>query len=552
MIGGDVELTDGQRSQLTGLMARLELDQHTALDPGVEADRGLIELVLDLFDKRSDRYPALHAALGAGRPGPEGLDDVRIIDVGADRDGRATARGWHAAQGGAYLSAAMTLALDTQSGEVLAAGSATQVGGTRAPSATRTATAKAAGDSVTALTLYHAQRSPEEPTRFGVVMGQRLTNVPADMTITVTAPVKLLSNTKPIRIGLARVGNYQDCDYRYQENTNFDNPSLLVPFTGEARLSDKIKCDSSGRIPELKVETLIYSLAAKGYVKCSETLAQLIGQVTVPNLSEPTRMAWSYPYDQKSQKESKSIHYEWLGQANTTVSAFFYQFKVPVENLVQPKTVFTVCSLDWPQASTPFCTTVGDLEFWWHCVAAGSAVTLADGSTLPIEQVDSNVRVRSGVGGDSLAVEATWHGQHHDYGGPLDGICRLVTEGGRELVLTAQHPVITPAGPVMALDLQPGAEVLSASGVDRVRSCEPIDHAGCFYSLKLADAGDRSTGRGLLPESFLANGIAVGDHDSLARYYEAARLDPDYMLARLPIDQHVDYLSALADIAAGR
>jgi hypothetical protein len=534
-------------------MARLEPDQQTALDPGVETDRGLIELVLDLFDKRSDRYPALHAALGVGRSGPDGFDDVLIVDVGADDAGHATARGWHAAQGGAFLSSAMTLALDTESGKLLAAGAATQVGGTRAPSATRTATAEAAGDSVTALSFYHAQRSPEEPPRFGVVMGRRRTNLGGAPTITVTAPVKLLPNTKPIRIGLARTGNYQDCDYRYQENTNFENPCLLVPFTGEAHLGEQIECESSGRIPGLRVQTRIYSLSTLGYVDCMETLAQLIQRVTVPNpASDRTLLKWVYPYDQKSQAQSESIHYQYLAQTRETVSAFFFQFTVPVLNAVEPTKVFSVCSKDWPDRPSQYCQMIEDLEFWWHCIAAGSLVTLADGSTLPIEQVDSSVRVRTGAGEGSLAVEATWHGYHQDSDGSLGGVRHLVTEGGRELILTAQHPVITPAGPVMALDLRPGAEVVTVAGVERVRSCEPAEHRGRFHNLKLGDAEDRAAGRGLLAKSFFANGVAVGDHECMASYYRAARHDPDYMLARLPAEQHTDYLSALADIAAGR
>ena len=150
--------------------------------------------------------------------------------------------------------------------------------------------------------------------------------------------------------------------------------------------------------------------------------------------------------------------------------------------------------------------------FWWHCVAAGTQVTLADGSTVPIERVDNCMRVRTGHREGTLGVEATSLGYHDDDGGVLSGVFELVTARGKTLTLTAFHPVATPLGPVAAKDLSRGAEVLAEDGVDAVSSCERISHEGLFFNLKLVNARDRALGAGLLYSTYVANGIIVGDH----------------------------------------
>jgi hypothetical protein len=546
------QLTTDQRAQLADLAGRLEPRQQQLLDPRKAADLEMIGVVLELFGKSGDRYPALHAALADGRAPQEGLDDVLIVDVGADSGGRATARGWHTARGGAFLSSAMTIAFDTDSNELLATGSATQVGGTLARSATRTATAKPAGRSVSAVTLFHAQRTPSEAPRFGFATAQRPT-VGGAALINIIHPVLKVPTNKQITIGFARTAPAADCDYFYKEPENIESPLLIVPFEGNATLADSIVTDSTGKnIPGLEVFTRVYVTGAQEpYVEPIDPTS-LKAKVTVPNPSQPTVMQWSFPYDQLGQALTQSIRYAPCGPARSNISSFFFEFKVPVHNSLNPIFPFAVCSEHWPNQPSVQCTEIKDLQFWWHCLAAGTAVTLADGSTLPIEEVDNKVRVRTGLGDGSLAVEATWRGGHEDPDGTAGGVLRLVTDGGRELVLSGEHPVITPVGPVLAHDLRPGATVLSASGPEGVRSCEAIPHSGPLHSLKLGDQDDRAAGAGLGFASFLANGIAVGDHESLAKHYDATRHDADYMLARLPPEQHTDYLSALADIAAGR
>jgi hypothetical protein len=110
--------------------------------------------------------------------------------------------------------------------------------------------------------------------------------------------------------------------------------------------------------------------------------------------------------------------------------------------------------------------------------------------------------------------------------------------------------VITPAGPMAAMDLRPGDEVLTAEGSDVVKICEEVPYEGLLFNLVLVDKDDRTRGVSPAFGSFIANGVVVGDFECQAAHFNALRHDLDYMRARLPEANHVDLESALVDIAA--
>ncbi len=538
---------------LSALIGRLGEGATTGLDPRQPEDRRAIEVFLDLANKRSDRYPALHAAMDREDCGVgAGPDELWIVDAGRTAgDHRATARAWHAPPGGAYMSGATTLALDLDSHKILASGSGTQVGGSCADASTAAGAAAEAGDGLLALSLFHSQLTPEAAPRFGAVLCTRPNLASGGTQITPHDPKQTTNPNLVIAVG--RDTTHQSCagtDYCYYQEGNPNTPLLLLPFTGEVS-----GLPSPIATPEkIALETKLYvENTAQPILKPHGGLS--LDKVTA--VAGATSLTWKFGYDENPAnrwpEKTESLEY---GPAEMSSEAkivrFWFQFSVPVEDQSQSPKLFSVCSKGLGTPSET-CAQVPEIKFYWHCLAAGTQVTLEDGSERAIEDVSNLVRVRTGLGG-SLGVEATTRGIHRiaEEGGYPEMFLRLTTDGGRELTLSALHPVMTPGGPLAARDLKPGDEVLGADGLDAVKACEPSPYEGLVCNLVLVDAEDRARGLDPALGTFVANGLVVGDHDVLTAHYDAVRHSLDYMLPRLPEANHADYESALADIDAAR
>lgn len=537
-----VELSEDTRHLITQIASRAPAGQAVPLDPADETHRALITELLNASGRGADRYPALHQAVAGGgsgaAPADPALHDATVVDVGKDSAGRATTRTWLASRGGAYISGAATLLMDAESGQILASGTAAQVGGTLVHVSTRSGEAKPATDRMTAVTFYHAQQAPDAAPAFGLVATTGTTQEEENgiqANVTDPAPVKHPGAETTV-IGLSRTSYGSDCDYIYAPQPGHTDPTeLAVPFTGNAPLQYEVDTTQG---PPVAVTSKLYVNGMSGWLNPFPGF-DLLTPVTASGYT----VSWSFPPDQRPVEETASIQYYISSLANDNTSYFFFQFQVNVQNPAQPVVTFTVCSDDTPDEPSINCTKVRNIRFWWHCLGAGTRVALADGREVPIEEIDNTVTVRTGQGGGTGAVQATSRAPHHDAGGRAPAL-RLRTEGGRELLLSDGHPVVTPQGPVAARDLAPGDTVLTDGGEDRVASCEPEAYEGTVYNLKLAEEDGRPFG------SFVANGIVVGDHDAQAAHHHATRHDPDYVLARIPETHHQDWLSALQDATA--
>ena len=376
---------------------------------------------------------------------------------------------------------------------------------------------------------------------------------------TVTAPVST-KGYPSIYIALGRPagpGNV-DCDYVYGNEAGWtggpQSPPLMVPFAGTWPTQQPLtNLNGNAFTSGVSVFTQIYPITGSGFASSS----------TPPDITKVTGDAatgivtWSYPYVATDIPPTpNALIYQTIPDSlsepgwTMVLSAFYCQIQVPTvgdPGFAQ----LIVCSTDWPEPTGPTCYQIPPLSFWWHCLAVGSMVTLADGSRRPIEEVDNRCRVRTGYQEGSLGVAATTRGLHHRVrrGDPVSGIYRLTSAGGRVLVLTGGHPVVTRDGLVRASDLQAGMSLLSEDGPDEVMSLEPAEADVQFANLKLIDADDRARGLASTVGTFFANGLLVGDHAAMEQVHYNNTHSLDYMKARLPEHYHVDYASTLAAIA---
>ncbi len=532
-----VEISQADQKSIGALIERSSDGKGVALNPGNETDRSAIALFLNLSGKTADRYPALYAALNNGSAAPA-AGTARVVDLGRDSSGRATSRTWIGMQGLPLMSGATTMVLDADTNAPLAVGSATVLGEGLTRVATQSAAAAPAAKRQTALTLYHSM-DDAGAVSFGAVSQ---TNMVADdpFPINVTQPVISVAGHTSIVIGLNRPsGGYNpDCDYNFYEDSPQANPNLLVPFVGNATLPYAITgIGGDGRINGLEIDSLIYVQLSAG----QQSLPLLPDSLPIgcwSSTANPYQINWSFPYTDPQEP----IVYTATQSALDTQSAFLFQFSVPINDPSSPL-IFTVCSSGTPGDPSPTCKVIPNLQFTWHCVAQGTQITLADGSTVAVEDTHNQLRVKTGAGGD-LAVEANWRGTH-------DGdALTLATDAGHKLTVTPDHPVQTSSGLVAARDLKVGDRVAIEGGATAALvGIESHPASGNFWNLMLGNAEDRAAGVSLSASTYIANGIVVGDFESLATQYRLARRNLDYMKARIPAALHTDYASAIVDAA---
>ncbi|WP_376960790.1 Hint domain-containing protein [Azospirillum sp. A26] len=176
------------------------------------------------------------------------------------------------------------------------------------------------------------------------------------------------------------------------------------------------------------------------------------------------------------------------------------------------------------------------IVFVWHCLVAGTQITLADGTTKAVEDFTSEDVVVSGDG--TRPVQATLAQPHS---GP---ITVLEFADGATLAGSATHPVVTPSGTVHAGALAVGDTVLTRHGTTTVTATrQETQTNGSLFNLWLVPEGAG-------PTTMIANGIVVGDYQIQVQLLRDAAQDDRAVRAKLPESLHVDFDSWVADRVA--
>lgn len=205
-------------------------------------------------------------------------------------------------------------------------------------------------------------------------------------------------------------------------------------------------------------------------------------------------------------------------------------------------TFVTITSDTTTDPQNPYFKIIPQLQVFFSCLAEGSKVTLADGTTVAVEDLVVGQAVRVDAGGRTMVVESKLKGMEEI---PM---VRLRTAGGRNLLITDGHPVMTPDGPVLAGLLKDGQTVMTQDGPDKLVSTEREKSARPVWNLNLgappADLNDPD----VKGSTFFAEGIQVGDNlmqfvENRRRQQEHARL----RARRAPPEWQRDIQSAIED-----
>lgn len=150
----------------------------------------------------------------------------------------------------------------------------------------------------------------------------------------------------------------------------------------------------------------------------------------------------------------------------------------------------------------------------WGCVAEGTLISMADGSTRKAEDVRVGDSLKS-QDGESVAVTNVFMGTEAE-------LVRLKTASGECLDMTYDHPVLAARGFVRADELTAGDRIVTESGESAVSELYPIPYGGKVYSVETSPPG-----------AIVCNGIVTGDFvtQNSRRSDDAATVSSDAAIA---------------------
>ena len=540
------DLTDQQRADAAYVESLYEPGKRLRLDFSDERQYRYAVCAHSLVGQTADIYPGLHRGLAEAREahiaagGPPALDDAD--DAGFETKGYISSV---SRQTGTLLVSAQAVstvlhgspvlhnALYVKDADqnILARGQSSQWGnGTGLNVQTASQGARTVSGPAKAVLAYTYQPGPGGGLVTEVVQRGMLADTSKDPRV--IEPKQVRTKGKRIRIAIDRGPEpleHEDVDYWFGKGT--DSLMYLVPLVGSAEFEGTVQSvEVSGAL--VRGTTVPEPEPAKdgGLMELSQAEADRIAAACTTG---GMTIEWNFP-------ESNPVTFgkqTW----NTADSVFMtIIFTVNLVGQLQPVAVSVVCAEapdTNPEDGTAF---IKPLEFVFHCLAEGTRISLADGSTEAIEALTKE-NVLEGVDGVDPRVVSTVLGEHRG------SVLRLTVDAERELVLSHDHLVLTPSGPRPARELAAGDEVTVDDGVAPLAAVAEEEFEGllCNASLSLPEEpADPSR------NAMIANGICVGDYELRMQGGRAQAEDPEWILAHLDEMYHEDYRNYIAAKAA--
>lgn len=549
-------LTQQEQDDLVYVLSLVEDGGNRLLDFSDDRQYRVAIAMQNLGGHTPETRPGMHAALaelreqhvadGGVRDALEDQDDgdfqsgaqVTDVSVVANTTQPASTGFTGFTAGAAQLNATIAVT-DTATGAQLAYGSDSQMfQGQYLPLYAAPQEGAAVRPAMTGAVFYAAQVTIGGRWIYGTAKRDVSLGVAADPQVEHPRQTQRKIATRYIRIALGRGQNQQDdVDYWYWYNQG--QTIYALPWYGYVDFT------SRPLPPTAQNVTVFATLARKGvgrggFARLPQAgVDLLIGSLRVSD----NRLAWTLtPPADRPPWGSMGQPLVWGDLRWNTGEATYVTIQLWVSLEGQRnRAIVTVQSSDDPsQDPLDGTTNIAPLQFLWSCLAAGTPIQLADGSSLPIEDV---VRGTVVACGDGEAREVFQTTAFHHVGDAL----RITTDGGHELLLSHNHPVATPEGLRQAQELTEGATVNVAGGTAVVRSLvtEPFDGLLCNLSLSEPESETDAAA-----STVFAAGVEVGDYETQIDYDSSWRTDPERILALLEPRYHPDVHNYLAERTA--
>jgi hypothetical protein len=498
-----------------------------------------------LAGQTPEEFPGLHKALALARdahlaegPPPLSASDDQGFTTGAVvseitrviNTQNAGAAGFSSVLGGSPMLLNALIVKD-QNANVLAKGQSSQYGdGTYLGVTTGTADALQITAQMTGILMYTYQ-SPQS----GQVITEHVTVATSTAPTAdpvITQPVKRAGTPGPqLRIGLGRGnGATNDVDYWFwqgQQSTTYAVPlCTTIPFDGTVLTPVSANVQAIGSLARGSSAPAPDPGPKGGVLQISD--AQVLNILNSTQASG-SQLTVTMPAATSSTDPGNPI--VWIPAPwDTSEQTYFYlQLIVNLQGQSLPAIAQIMSSSQGDVDALDGLATIPPIQFVFHCLAEGTAITLADGTTKAIEALTAEDLVRRPDG--DAPVVSTMLGNH------AGEVVRL-RAGDRELVLSHGHLVLTPNGVVPAYELSPGDEVVLEDGP------ATLDEAGveAFDGL-LANASLSAPDEPADPARnvMIANGFVVGDYELQVQDARARRDDPERILSTLDPVFHEDF-----------
>jgi hypothetical protein len=368
--------------------------------------------------------------------------------------------------------------------------------------------------------------------------------------------------------------DYGDCDYpMVQSGGDYNNiPHVTIPFQGQITLPtyiSKVLFKEDGELDVNNVPPTDVMIQGKdsfidklsyhtNHVKNSFSQYFTIEYSFDPNMYMPTSvLRWNIPRDKgifakpgifERRQDAYwilniAIEENWMGSPEDAelylgISDADYKSETGYS-------AYIIASEDAPNLESGGSVyNQAPLQFSYSCLAEGSLILMADGTSVAIETLNIGDLV-TGASEFSPKTKETLRIADISVGVEHLPMIQLTTDEGQVLTLTESHPVLREGGqPVWALNVKEGDKIQVNGGLATVTGYEKVDYKDNVYNLKLERAnGDSEQG-----ESFVmfANGISVGDLAMQSENeFDTHKESVEDVLKRLPVEWHTDYLNSL-------
>ncbi|MFK0312745.1 Hint domain-containing protein [Pseudomonas sp. NPDC090233] len=299
-------------------------------------------------------------------------------------------------------------------------------------------------------------------------------------------------------------GSQQECDYwnstGYPEN-------FVFPMSGWVNFKNSVPNTLSG-------QTTIYIKNSTGggcTVKAEQDGLLDPKYWSVEQVEGKERINWKF--DATSFENDQDC----VQTLNGAIVDLFVQHIIQLNGspTEEPSLGSVIFTSDQNFIGLPGVAIIPKLDVMQGCLAEGTPITLADGSTKSVEAFKGTAGelVKTANGTDKPVIGTTAGSEPHP-------MIRVKTDAGQNVLMTRSHPVVLSNGlELQARYLKPGDEVVTLNGVATITTVDYEKYTGKVHNLVV--------GTRMAPGTYYAGGILTGDvtmQQALAETTERAPL----------------------------
>lgn len=439
--------------------------------------------------------------------------------------------------GGYSIMSLMLMIKDNVSGNIIVSQASNDMAGTLLPIATPPNSGSTNTD-VTSYLQYSA--TPNGGTPINGIVKQTAYNTVADPAI--TAPVQITNTPavpNAINIGLGRPWNDQGIgtqfDYAWNEPSS-NSPVGKIPFVGSVTFNQNIT--PLAPATNFLLQIYVANQTGGGTVTLQSTnLTDVYNRFSI-DATNPKKLNWNLPPGANTSDPGNPITFENVTWPSDMSAIFHCSIIVTLADgtfgsaVVESSTTADIDALDGTLQIPP-------VAFIWHCLGEGTEVNMYDGSKKQIEKIIAGDKVQANTKGDIATVQWTNKGIH------LGKVIRITMEDDRQIIATDNHVFISEKGPIAAIDIEVGQNIVSINGTSKVTELTQIQgYKEMLYNLSTSTIEQSEKGE---MGTFVANGIEVGDVNAQNAHRMALKNDINWVKNQVPAYLHVDVDSFFED-----